>query len=241
MFNNVTCPIVASSAAYYNEYTADGHNVSVYKNKLTYETTITFDGDGGKVNGESRQNKLYNQSVKHEKDSQTNIWAINTNYALPIAKKDNCKFLQWNDSTGAKLNLATATAGDNTTFTAVYEALILISINAEFTQGDNVIYPKTSLDTLKQWLTVTGSNNDGSPRTGAIEYSLSGKLKEDVNTITVTANGTSVTTTFEVTATAKPGMSIGRLVVFIVIPTIVVAVASVLLILRLRKRKNRAE
>jgi len=51
-------------------------------------------------------------------------------------------------------------------YDALYEALYsttatLLSISAVFTQGQNVIYTNDSLDTLRQYLVVTASYDDG--------------------------------------------------------------------------------
>ncbi len=86
-------------------------------------------------------------------------------------------------------------------------AVELESITATFNQGSNKIYPTTSFDKLKQWLTVTGTNNDGSDAGALTEYTLSGTLTAGIPTITVTVNGT-ITDTFEVTVTATALVSI---------------------------------
>lgn len=80
------------------------------------------------------------------------------------------------------------------------------SITAEFTPNGNTIYTSATLESLKQYLTVDGTNNDNTEVKGISDYVLSyenGKngLGEGENTITVTVNG-KVTTTFIVNATA---------------------------------------
>ena len=78
----------------------------------------------------------------------------------------------------------------------------LTSITAVFTQGSAVIYDTDTLDTLKQYLVVTGLYTLGSHTyTQEItDYTLSGTLTAGTSTITVTVG--SLTTTFTVTVTS---------------------------------------
>ena len=71
----------------------------------------------------------------------------------------------------------------------------LESISAVYTQGDTVIYPTTSLDSLKSNLVVTGNYSDSTTKP-ITDYSLSGTLTAGTSTVTVTYNGK--TTTFDV-------------------------------------------
>jgi len=84
--------------------------------------------------------------------------------------------------------------------TALYRTADLDYITAVFNQGLNVIYDTDSLDTLKQYLTVTAYYDDGTSGT-VTSYTLSGTLTEGTSTITVTYGGK--TTTFDVTVTAS--------------------------------------
>lgn len=87
--------------------------------------------------------------------------------------------------------------GKTTTFTVNVTARPeLSSINAVFTQGDNVIYDTDSLDNLKQYLVVTATYSDSSTET-VTDYTLSGTLAEGTSTITVTYSNK--TDTFDVT------------------------------------------
>ena len=72
----------------------------------------------------------------------------------------------------------------------------LSSISAVYTQGDTIVYPNTSLDSLKSNLVVTANYNDNSTNT-VTDYTLSGTLVAGTSTITVTYNDK--TTTFNVT------------------------------------------
>lgn len=76
------------------------------------------------------------------------------------------------------------------------ETITLSSISATFNQGSNKIYNTDSLDTLKNYLTVTATYSDNSTKT-VTDYALSGTLSVGVSTITVTYSNK--TTTFNVT------------------------------------------
>lgn len=75
------------------------------------------------------------------------------------------------------------------------------SISAVFNPGTTVIYTDDTLDSLKQYLTVTATYVDETTEvlSGSV-YTLSGTLAAGTNTITVTYGGK--TTTFTVTAVA---------------------------------------
>ena len=83
--------------------------------------------------------------------------------------------------------------------TALYD-MGVVSISAVFTQGTAVIYTHDSLDTLRQYLTVTALLDDGETEIEVSSYTLSGTLTAGTSTITVTFGGK--TTTFDVTVTA---------------------------------------
>ena len=74
------------------------------------------------------------------------------------------------------------------------------SISAVFNQGSAVIYNTASLDSLKQYLTVTATYDDTSTAT-VTAYELSGTLTVGTSTITVTYSGK--TTTFNVTVASS--------------------------------------
>ena len=76
------------------------------------------------------------------------------------------------------------------------ETITLSSISATFNQGSNKIYNTDSLDTLKNYLTVTATYSNNSTKT-VTDYALSGTLSIGVSTITVTYSNK--TTTFNVT------------------------------------------
>ena len=82
--------------------------------------------------------------------------------------------------------------------TALYPPASLVSIRAVFNQGTAVIYDTDTLDSLKQYLTVTAVYDN---QTSAVitAYALSGTLTEGTSTITVMYGGKTVT--FNVTVT----------------------------------------
>lgn len=85
--------------------------------------------------------------------------------------------------------------------TALYSNVVLVSISAVFTQGSAVIYAGDSLDTLKQYLTVTATYDDSSTAT-VTTYTLSGTLTVGTSTITVAYGGKTDTFTVTVSAVA---------------------------------------
>lgn len=85
-------------------------------------------------------------------------------------------------------------------YNALYPPATLLSISAVFAQGSNVVYDTDTLDSLKQYLTVTGEYDDGTSRE-VTTYTLSGTLVEGTSIITVTASGR--TDTFTVTVTHR--------------------------------------
>lgn len=91
-------------------------------------------------------------------------------------------------------------------YQALYDALyakVLSSISAVFEQGQAVIYDDDTLDDLKQYLTVTGTYDDGS--TAIITtYTLSGTLNPGTSSIQVIYEGKQ--TSFNVTVTHRPGV-----------------------------------
>lgn len=84
---------------------------------------------------------------------------------------------------------------------AALSAKVVESISAVFDQGSATIYNIDSLDSLKQYLTVTAIYDDTSTAVIA-GYTLSGTLTVGTSTITVSYGGKS--TTFTVTVTADP-------------------------------------
>ena len=93
----------------------------------------------------------------------------------------------------------TATAGSVSATCAIAVAA-LSSITAVFTQGGQTIYSDDTLDSLKQYLTVTATYSDGeTEEVPAEDYTLSGTLTVGTSTITVTYE--EETDTFEVTVT----------------------------------------
>ena len=92
-----------------------------------------------------------------------------------------------------------------TTFdVAVTQRPTLTSITATYNQGSTVIYPSTSLDSLKANLTVVANYSDSTTAT-ITDYVLSGTLSVGTSSVTVTYNGK--TTTFNVTVIEEPTLN----------------------------------
>lgn len=88
-------------------------------------------------------------------------------------------------------------------YDALYPPRSLDSIDAVFNQGSAVIYDTASLNSLKQYLTVTANYSDGTREMlSDSAYTLSGTLT--VGTSTVTASYQGKTDTFAVTVTEAP-------------------------------------
>lgn len=127
---------------------------------------------------------------------------------------------QYNDGTSEHLAAeeytlsGTLTVGTSTvtvtyqTFTDTFEVVVsqiveATGIEATYTQGTTVVYPDTSLDTLKAGLVVVKNYNDGTSETlSADQYTLSGTLAVGTSTITVT--NSTFTDTFDVAVTQRP-------------------------------------
>lgn len=84
---------------------------------------------------------------------------------------------------------------------ALYPPATLLSISAVFNQGSAVIYDTDSLDTLRQYLTVT-ANYDNGRTENVTSYTLSGTLNAGTSTITVSYSGK--TAAFFVTVSSAP-------------------------------------
>lgn len=83
---------------------------------------------------------------------------------------------------------------------------VLSSISAVYTQGAQVVYPDTTLDTLKSNLVVTATYEDTTTETiSAAKYTLSGILA--TGTSTVTATYKNKTATFNVTVVDRPTLT----------------------------------
>lgn len=91
----------------------------------------------------------------------------------------NClKHLAWIDGQGQSLYEELENA--------LYEQDIkaIVSIDAVFTQGSLIVYEDTSLESLRDYLTVTATYTDQSTKE-VVNYNLSGTLREGTSTVTV--------------------------------------------------------
>lgn len=92
--------------------------------------------------------------------------------------------------------IAYVTTREITTSSVVEKTLT--SIEANYTQGSTIIYPSTSINSLKSNLVVTANYSDGSTET-IVDYELSGTLSVGTSTITVTYSDKTTTFTVNVT------------------------------------------
>ncbi|MDE5618653.1 MAG: hypothetical protein K2I79_04125, partial [Clostridia bacterium] len=134
--------------------------------------------------------------------------------SITLSPGDTSGSIAWDDSKIAEGKTTynwTFTSSDSNYKDKTGSATLTISsievnaIQASFTLPvGTTIYASTSLDSLKNYLTVTKKNNNGTTAgtAGQSEYSLSGSLNAGQSTITVTLNGTTITTTFTVDVTA---------------------------------------
>ena len=83
---------------------------------------------------------------------------------------------------------------------ALYPPISVLYITAEFDQGTAVIYDSDSLDSLKQYMTVTAFFNNGNSAE-VTSYTLSGTLAPGTSRITVEYEGRSTKISVQVTQT----------------------------------------
>lgn len=105
--------------------------------------------------------------------------------------------------TAGTSTITVAYQGKTATFTVTvtHKEAVLTGISAVFTQGSHTVYSGDSLDTLKPYLVVSASWDDGTSST-VDSYTLSGTLTTGTSTITVAYGGK--TDTFTVTVTERP-------------------------------------
>lgn len=143
--------------------------------------SAVFDAQGTTIYADEPLNDLkqYLTVTAHYDDSTT---AIVTDYTLSgtISTGTNTITVSYN--------------GKTTTFNVT--AVGLVSISAVFDAQGTTIYTDDSLDSLKQYLTVTANYSDSSTVV-VTDYTLSGSLTEGTSTITVSYS--EKTTTFNVT------------------------------------------
>ena len=93
--------------------------------------------------------------------------------------------------------------GKSSTFNVtVSQRATLSSISAVFNQGSAIIYDTDTLDSLRQYLTVTANYSDSTSET-VTDYTLSGTLAEGTSTITVSYGGKTDTFTVTVSHTTR--------------------------------------
>lgn len=95
----------------------------------------------------------------------------------------------------------------------------LESITAVFTQGSAIIYDTDSLETLRQYLTVTATFSD-STTAAVTDYTLSGTLAAGTSTITVSYSGKTDTFSVTVTFNETPGPNLADFESRLYVPSI---------------------
>lgn len=138
--------------------------------------------------------------------SSSKIDEMNTQLLNAIHQQEGCGKLLSNPIKAALINLFDHVAYTDGNGQSYIQALkeawkvtgTLVSISADFEQGSAVIDVNADLNTLRQYLTVTGTfTYEGSTfEEEVIDYTLSGTLESGENTITVTYKDK--TTTFTV-------------------------------------------
>lgn len=182
-----------------------GHRLDIY-NELGHETVDVMDGVDG-ADGEDGEDGVsptvtvtdiaggHRVTIADATHPQGQSFAVMNGSGIPedvkVALLDCFENVAWINDDGQTYYDAL--------YAALYPPKTLVSISAVFTQGSAVIYDTDSLDTLKQYLTVTATYDDSS--TGVVtNYTLSGTLTVGTSTITVLYSGK--TTTFDVTVSA---------------------------------------
>lgn len=176
---------------------------------------VSFTGYGSATITATSNGKMARCSVLVAQKTVTSISATYTQsgavYAgdsLDSLKSDLVVTATWSDATQTTVpaaeyvlsgELTTGTSmvtvsygGKTTTFNVVVSAVELASISAAFDAGGNTIYTDDTLDSLKQYMTVTAHYSDGTSET-INNYTLSGTLTDGTSTITVAYDGKTTT------------------------------------------------
>ncbi len=158
-----------------------------YEGKLTWDQTPRF-GSVNPVTSGGIYNAIQNATVSDERIAEAvDDWlsvqapSIGTlSYAAKQALLACFRKVAWIDDQGQSYY--------NALESELFPDATLESITAVFTQGSAVIYDTDSLDTLKQYLTVTATFSDSTTATVS-DYTLSGTLTAGTSTITVSYGG----------------------------------------------------
>ena len=164
--------------------------------------------DGNRFRGGIHKEEITKTTTeKHQYNIFEKLIAYDDTLSEVTFYSGECNYLTFNYSgkyENCKLMLVEITADQNTKEQSydysVGETKTLTSISATFNQGSNTIYTTDSLNTLKQYLTVTATYDNSTTAT-VTSYTLSGTLTEGTSTITVNYGGK--TTTFDVIVTAS--------------------------------------
>lgn len=203
----VTAYYSDSTSATITDYTLSGSltagasTVTVYYNGMTDTISVTVTAVAGTytvsnhLTGCTSSNSA---TTITEGSSYTATITANSGYTLTGATASVT--VGGNTVPGAYSNgtISIANVTGDIVITVTAAARTVSSISAVFNQGNNVVYTTDSLNSLKQYLTVTATYSDSGSETVS-DYTLSGTLEEGTSTITASYGGK--TTTFDVTVT----------------------------------------
>ena len=136
---------------------------------------------------DSGSNVIYDNMTLDDLRQYLTVIATLTDYSTQTVTD----YVLSGNMTAGNQTITVSYAGKTTTFTVTVVEW-LTSISAVFTQGSAVIYDTDSLDTLKQYLTVTATYADSTTATVS-DYTLSGTLMAGTSIITVSYGGKNTT------------------------------------------------
>ena len=185
-----------STTSIINNYTLSGqlneglNTITVtYEDKTTTFTVNVYSSTGDYTITNILSNCTNSNSSTAILDGSSYSATLSANQGYTLTGATVSIFMGGNDVTNTSylngsINIANVTGNIVITATAVSA---ISSISAVFTQGDNIIYPSTPLDDLKQFLVVTATyTNNTTIVVPSNDYTLVGSLV--VGTSSITAN-----------------------------------------------------
>lgn len=147
---------------------------------MAYNKTVWVNGQAPAIDADNL-NKIEDALESHDEDISDLKSQITQNSGVPTEVKRAM------DTLFSKMGVKDD-AGYASTYAVIHEwatAVNLLSISAVFEQGNNIILDIDDLDSLRQYLTVTATYDDGTS-TEISSYTLSGTLTEGTSYVTVT-------------------------------------------------------
>ncbi len=208
-FLKITYTYTKKNGGYSGELSADmpagDYSITAASANGDYDVTFTF-AEGKDTYTVAKATPSVTPQFTHPEHLYTSGSLPALSYASADGVEGTIAWDQYTLEAGRKSYGWTFTPDDEDNYNKVtgtsefsVESVELKSISAQFEQGENVIYTTDTLDSLKQYLTVKGTNNDGSDYGAITEYSLTGSLNAGSSSIIVSYGG--FTTTFTVTVT----------------------------------------